>query len=101
MRCTPLTTRQSRGAVDEPARDGARFVGLRWRGNASSNRERCRARCVAVLFLLQLQGMCGVVVLKNALLEFVQVVEANEQTVAGTLHHLMLEAKELYFACIG
>ncbi|KAM3348901.1 hypothetical protein ACQJBY_022235 [Aegilops geniculata] len=31
---------------------------------------------------------------ENALLEFVRVVEAKEQTVAGTLHHLTLEALE-------
>ncbi|KQK03845.1 cysteine proteinase inhibitor 12 [Brachypodium distachyon] len=31
---------------------------------------------------------------ENALLEFVRVVEAKEQTVAGTLHHLTLEAIE-------
>jgi hypothetical protein len=32
--------------------------------------------------------------LQNALLEFVRVVEAKEQVVAGTLHHLTLEAIE-------
>jgi hypothetical protein len=32
--------------------------------------------------------------LQNALLEFVRVVEAKEQVVAGTLHHLTLEAVE-------
>lgn len=31
-------------------------------------------------------------VLKNALLEFARVVKAREQVVAGTLHHLTLEA---------
>jgi F0F1-type ATP synthase membrane subunit c/vacuolar-type H+-ATPase subunit K len=31
---------------------------------------------------------------ENALLEFVRVVEAKEQTVAGTVHHLTLEALE-------
>lgn len=30
--------------------------------------------------------------LKNALLEFARVVKAQEQVVAGTLHHLTLEA---------
>jgi hypothetical protein len=35
-----------------------------------------------------------VVVLQNALLEFVRVVEAKEQVVAGTVHHLTLEALE-------
>jgi hypothetical protein len=33
-------------------------------------------------------------VLQNALLEFVRVVEAKEQVVAGTVHHLTLEALE-------
>ena len=32
--------------------------------------------------------------LQNALLEFVRVVEAKEQVVAGTVHHLTLEALE-------
>jgi hypothetical protein len=32
--------------------------------------------------------------IQNALLEFVRVVEAKEQVVAGTLHHLTLEAVE-------
>lgn len=32
--------------------------------------------------------------MQNALLEFVRVVEAKEQVVAGTLHHLTLEAIE-------
>jgi hypothetical protein len=31
---------------------------------------------------------------QNAMLEFVRVVEAKEQVVAGTLHHLTLEAIE-------
>ena len=31
---------------------------------------------------------------QNALLEFVRVVEAKEQVVAGTLHHLTVEAIE-------
>lgn len=34
------------------------------------------------------------VLLQNALLEFVRVVKAEEQVVAGTLHHLTLEAIE-------
>lgn len=34
------------------------------------------------------------VLLQNALLEFARVVKAEEQVVAGTLHHLTLEAIE-------
>jgi hypothetical protein len=32
--------------------------------------------------------------LKNALLEFAKVVKAHEQVVAGTLHHLTIEASD-------
>ncbi|XP_028554248.1 cysteine proteinase inhibitor 12-like [Dendrobium catenatum] len=78
----------ARFAVDEHNREESRSVGL---------------GSMFFVFLGFVWTSWGDLLLQNALLEFARVVKAKEQVVAGTLHHLTLEAidagiKKLYEA---